>query len=97
MDFQNLIARMDANTCAALKRAVEIGKFPDGRRLTDEQRALCMEAVLAWEMRHLPSDQHTGHIDRGSKKDGDVCDSHEGKGHDHERPLNIRGGRHSTN
>lgn len=86
MDFESLIARMDANTCAALRRAVEIGKFPDGRRLTDEQRALCMEAVLAWEIRHLPPEQRTGHIDRGSKQDGESCDSH-----DHgEQPLHIR-------
>lgn len=91
MDFQQLIARMDANTCAALKRAVEIGKFPDGRRLTDEQRELCMEAVLAWEVRNLPPEQHTGYIDRGSKAEGEVCDSHDHAAE--EKPLNIRGGR----
>ncbi|MFZ5722717.1 MAG: YeaC family protein [Pseudomonadota bacterium] len=90
MDFEQLIARMDANTCSALRRAVEIGKFPDGRRLTDGQRALCMEAVLAWELKHLPPEQHTGHIDRGAKAAGEVCDSHDHAG---EQPLNIRGGR----
>lgn len=94
MDFQNLVARMDATTCAALKRAIEIGKFPDGRRLTGEQRALCMEAVLAWEMRNLPPEQRTGYIDRGSKAEGEVCDSHDG--HDHDKPLTIRGGRDTS-
>ena len=87
MDYENLIARMDATTCEALKRAIEIGKFPDGRRLTDEQRELCMEAVLAWEMRHLPPEQHTGYIDRGSKADGEQCAT---PGHDHEQPISIR-------
>lgn len=90
MDFQNLIARLDATTCVALKRAVEIGKFPDGRRLTDEQRELCMEAVLAWEAHNLPPEQQTGYIDRGKKVEGEVCDSHD---HAAEQPLNIRGGR----
>ncbi|MFZ5756101.1 MAG: YeaC family protein [Pseudomonadota bacterium] len=89
MDYQTLVSRMDASTCAALRRAVEIGKFPDGRRLTDEQRALCMEAIIAWELQHLPPEQRTGFIDRGSKRDGEVCDSH-----DHgEQPVNLRGGK----
>lgn len=88
MDYLTLIDRMDAATCAALRRAVEIGKFPDGRRLTDAQRALCMEAVLAWEIKHLPEDQRTGWIDRGSKQEGEVCDSKE---HDHdEKPVRFR-------
>jgi len=85
MDYETLISRLDAHTCDALRRAIELGKFPDGRKLTDEQRELCMEAVLAWELRHLPPEQRTGYIDRGSKADGEQCDSH-----DHAQPLHIR-------
>lgn len=88
MDYETLVARMDANTCEALKRAIETGKFPDGRRLTDEQRALCMEAVLAWEVRHLPPEQRTGYIDRGTKTEGEQCASDD-HAHD-EQPLHIR-------
>lgn len=87
MDYESLIARLDGTTCEALRRAIELGKFPDGRRLTDEQRALCMEAVLAWEMRNLPPEQHTGYIDRGSKAEGEQCATND---HSHEQPLNIR-------
>lgn len=87
MDFESLITRMDAATCASLRRAVEIGRFPDGRRLSDAQRELCMEAVLAWEIQNLPPEQRTGYIDRGSKQDGDVCADHPAD----EKPLNIRG------
>lgn len=95
MDFDAMIARMDADTCAALRRAIELGKFPGGHRLTEEQRALCMEAVLVWEGRNLPPDQRTGYINRGSKAEGDRC---KGDDHDHdddhgERPLHVRGGR----
>ncbi len=92
MDYETLIARLDANTCAALRRAIETGKFPDGRRISDDQRALCLEAVLAWEVRHLPPDQRTGHIDRGRKTDGDVCNAGDER-HDHapeDQVLHIR-------
>lgn len=92
MDYESLIARMDATTCSALRRAVELGKFPDGRRLTDEQRALCMEAVLVWEMKNLPPEQRTGYIDRGTKEEGESCAKDDHHDHDdhHEQPLHIR-------
>ncbi len=74
MDFDKLIAAIDHSTVHALRRAVEIGKFPDGNTLTKEQRALCLEAVLTWEARHLPEEQRTGYIDRGPKAEGELCD-----------------------
>lgn len=90
MDFQSFIAGMDATTCASLRRAVEIGKFPDGRRLTADQKALCMEAVLRWEALNRPAEERTGYIDRGTKKDGESCagddQDHE---HDHDQPLRF--------
>lgn len=88
MDYDALIARLDATTCAALKRAIEMGKFPDGRRLSDEQRALCMEAVLAWEVRHVPPERRTGYIDRGHKTTTDVCDNKgDGATHSHDEQI----------
>lgn len=90
MDFESLIARMDAMTCASLRQAVEIGKFPDGRRLTDEQKSLCMEAVLRWEALNCSPEERTGYIDRGAKKDGERCagddQDHE---HHHDQPLRF--------
>lgn len=90
MDFQSFIARMDATTCASLRQAVEIGKFPDGRRLTDEQKALCMEAVLRWEALNRPAEERTGYIDRGVKKDGESC-AGDDQDHEHadDQPLRF--------
>lgn len=79
MDFQRLIANITPEIYASLKRAVEIGRWPDGRRLTSEQRELSLQAVIAWEMKHLPETERTGYIDRGSKAEGEVC----GDDHDH--------------
>lgn len=59
---------------ANLKRAVEIGKWPDGTALSREQREQCMQAVIAWETRNeLPQEQRTGYIDRGHKAEGELC------------------------
>lgn len=41
-------------------QAVSLGRWPDGRKLTDAQRATCMEAIIAYESRHLPPEARTG-------------------------------------
>ena len=73
MDYQTLIDGMSPEIYQNLKRAIEIGKWPDGRMLTPDQRATVMEALIAWGAKHLPEEQRVGFIDRGHKA-GDVCD-----------------------
>ena len=73
MDFQQLIDNITPEICANLRRAVEIGKWPDGRRLTDEQRELCMQAVIAYEAKSVDAEERVGYIDRGSKAEGETC------------------------
>lgn len=74
MDFQQLIDGITPDIYRNLKRAVEIGKWPDGRALTAEQRELSMQAVIAYELQHVPEQERTGFIDRGTKAEGEVCD-----------------------
>lgn len=45
-----------------LKLAVEIGKWPDGRKLTQEQKELTLQALIAWEIQNLPEDEHIGYM-----------------------------------
>lgn len=71
--FAKMLAALNPEIVASLKRAVEIGKWPDGRRLTPEQRETCMQAVIAWEMKNLPEQERTGYIHK-DKKDEDACD-----------------------
>lgn len=76
MTFEKMLETLTPELVAAFRLAIEIGKWPDGRRLTPEQRATCMQAVIAWEHKHLPENQRTGYIDKG-EKEGEVCDSHD--------------------
>ena len=84
MDFDAILAMITPEVHESLRRAVEIGKWADGVALTREQRELCLQAVIAWEARHLASEQRTGYIDRGAKAEGEVCGTH---GHDDEPDL----------
>ena len=83
MDYQKMIASMTPETYRSLRRAVELGKWPDGSPLTPEQRENAMQAVIAWGEKHLEASQRVGYIDRAHKA-GDSCDDPE------ETPLNWK-------
>lgn len=75
MDFDSLIDNISPATYEALKRASELGKWPDGQPLTREQKEQVLSAIIAYGQRHLDPAQQVGYIDRGSKAEGELCDS----------------------
>ncbi|WP_447747891.1 YeaC family protein [Pseudomonas nicosulfuronedens] len=68
--FAEMIQNITPDIYESLKLAVEIGKWPDGRKLTVEQKELSLQAMIAWELDNLPEDQHTGYM--GPQ----ACESH---------------------
>ncbi|MGB0664152.1 MAG: YeaC family protein [Pontibacterium sp.] len=69
MTYEQLIAAMTPDMHASLKRAIELGKWPDGRVLTKEQKDICMRAVIAYDVSTKPEEERVGFIDR-RKPDG---------------------------
>ncbi len=55
-DFLNAVDTMTAETYEALREAVETGKWPDGSRLSQEQREIAMQAVILYS-RHQKADE----------------------------------------
>ena len=84
MNFQDIINSITPDIYRNLQRAIETGKWPDGRILTAEQRELSMQAVIVYESKHIAEAERTGYIDRGSKSEGEVC----GDDHDHDNERN---------
>ena len=75
MNLQELLNNITPDIYNNLKRAIELGKWPDGNKISQEQLQLCMQAVIAYEHRHLTPEQHTGFI---PPKPHSVCaDGHE--------------------
>lgn len=62
MSLQQLLDNLNPQIVGSLKRAIELGKWPNGVALTEEQRMLCAEAVAAWEQRELPREAHVGYV-----------------------------------
>lgn len=75
MDFEQLLSTLTPEIVASLKRAVELGKWPDGRALTQEQREHSLQAVLTWEARNLPEEQRTGYMPQACKSAGNKTDA----------------------
>ena len=79
-DFHSVVGQLTPEIYAGMKRAVETGRWPDGRPVSEAQRAICMEAVISWEAKHLPESERTGYIERKT------CSSDEPE----EQPVTLR-------
>ncbi|WP_049721701.1 YeaC family protein [Gilvimarinus polysaccharolyticus] len=61
-NLQQLLQSITPDIYQRLKLAIELGKWPDGQRLTQEQRELCMQAAISYEHQHLPPESRSGYI-----------------------------------
>lgn len=76
MTLEQLIQALTPDIYQNLRTAIELGRWPDGRKLDAEQKELCMQAVIYYEQMHdLPATERVGYME-------DACKS-EGK-HDHD-------------
>jgi uncharacterized protein YeaC (DUF1315 family) len=73
MDFDKLINNITPEIYQNLQRAIEIGKWPDGTPLTQEQKELSMQAVIAYDNKFVSEQERVGYIDRGHKAEGESC------------------------
>ena len=60
--FVEVASTISVEVYESFKLAVEIGKWPDGRKLSQEQKELCLQAMIAYELKHVPEDQRTGYM-----------------------------------
>lgn len=66
-EYSRLVGSLTPDVYQRLKRAVETGKWPDGRAVSAQQREHCLNAIIAWGERNLPPEERVGFIDRGRK------------------------------
>ena len=69
MDYRQYIEAMSPEVYERLKRAVELGKWPDGRALTEAQRRDALQAVIAWDALHVAAPERVGFIDNRRRAD----------------------------
>lgn len=75
MTFEEIIQKIDPEIYKNLRTAIELGKWPDGRKLSQEQKEICMEAVIYYEnSANIAESERVGFIDR-AKVEATPCNS----------------------
>lgn len=75
MTFEEIIQKIDPQIYKNLRTAIELGKWPDGRVLTREQKEISMQAVIYYEGKaDIPESERIGFIDR-AKVEATPCAS----------------------
>lgn len=78
MNFDRMVAQMTQEMYENFKQAIQLRKWPDGRRLTTEQTELCLEAVIKYEMIHeVPAEQRVGYLERNECASGNHVSAEE--------------------
>ena len=67
MNYQDLVKQLTPELYRTFRRALELGRWPDGREMTAEQREHCLAAVIAYDQIHTPEAKRVGYIDRDAK------------------------------
>ena len=66
-EFQQLINNITPEIYQNLKTAVEIGRWPTGAKLTPDQRQMSLQAVIAYEIKHVPAEERIGYVPPAEK------------------------------
>lgn len=80
--FRSVVRQLTPEIYENMRRAVELGRWPDGRVVSPQQRETCMQAMIAWEAEHVPEEQRTGYMPLAN------CDSETKT--ETEQPVTIR-------
>ncbi|KZX81332.1 hypothetical protein A3715_07295 [Oleiphilus sp. HI0009] len=69
MNFEDAAKQLDPELYERFKKALELGKWPDGRTLTKEQKEICLQTVIVYEDAHdIPEKDRVGYVDTTKKK-----------------------------
>ncbi len=63
MDFKTAIQQLTPTMYSDLKRAVALGRWPDGTPLTDQQKQHCMQAVIAYDQLFVAEEERVGFME----------------------------------
>jgi uncharacterized protein YeaC (DUF1315 family) len=68
MNFDQLAQNMTPDIYSRIRESVELGKWPNGVSLTKEQKGLCIEAMLKYEITNkIPEHKRTGYLESACK------------------------------
>lgn len=68
MTVDELIKAMTPDVYKKMKSSLELSRWPDGRKMEPEQKPLCMEALIRYEvMADVPAEERIGYMESACK------------------------------
>lgn len=68
MAIDQLLSSITPEAYENLKYAAETGRWPNGEKLSQEQRDYCLQAIIAYDLKHNREEDRVGFIDRSKKE-----------------------------
>ena len=62
MKYDELLKQITPELYATFKRSLELGRWPDGREMTEQQREHCLAAVIAYDEIHKTEIDRVGYL-----------------------------------
>ena len=62
MDFNKFVQSISPDMAESMKLAVETGRWPDGRKLTEEERETTLQAIIAYDFREKKTEDRVGYV-----------------------------------
>lgn len=79
MELEQLIKSLSPEVYQNLRTAVELGRWPDGRLVSKEQREYCMQAIIYFENIHnVPETERVGFMQDRCKSEQKKDVEHKG-------------------
>ncbi|MFT7185159.1 MAG: hypothetical protein ACI84K_000532 [Pseudohongiellaceae bacterium] len=70
MNFEDVAEAISPDVYKQFKQALELGKWPDGRKLSAAQKEICLQAIMLYEAKHQVADtERVGYVDSPKKKE----------------------------
>lgn len=83
----NLISNISEEIYQEMKAALELGRWKSQKPLSEQQKAICLQAIIAYEARHLSEQERTAYI---HVTPHDACDKQSDMD-EAERPVRFKG------
>ncbi|MFT7559688.1 MAG: hypothetical protein ACI93R_001601 [Flavobacteriales bacterium] len=61
-NIETVLEQLNPELIERFKTAIELGKWPDGNPLTEQQKSTCMQSIIWYEHKHLPASERSGFV-----------------------------------
>ena len=68
MNFEDVAESIDNDVYLRFKEALELGKWPNEQKLTEDQKEICLQAVMLYEAKNqFKENERIGYVDNSKK------------------------------